>query len=536
MQKIGDRLVLSPSDLNDFLECEHKTATKVRRYLDGLEVERVESPESEILWRQGLAHERSWLERFKNDGREVVEIRSPDGDWDAAAEQTLDAMRAGAQVVYQAVFVEGDSRGIADFLVRVDAPSLLGSWGYEAWDTKLARRTKPAYVFQLAFYSAHIERITGRRPEFMRVILGTNETERLRTDDFFSYYRAVRSRFQRFVAEGPATYPYPVAHCSRCPFSATCELQWRRDDHLSLVAGIRRDQVIRLEAAGITTARGLADADGLPELRIATATLKGLREQARLQTEFIDTGVHTYELLPPQEERGFALLPQPSPGDVFFDMEGDPYFEQAGGLEYLFGIAWIEGGAPRYRAWWAKTRPEEARAFEDVIDFLRDRLRDDPGLHVYHYASYERSKLGTLAQQHATREEELDDLLRRDVFVDLYRVVRQTLRTSHEGYSLKDVRQFFMEDAGAGTVATASDSIVEFERWRQTGDDMILEPIERYNEEDCVSTLRLRDWLVLRKSEAEARFQMTIPWRPLSPKASEPVSDPETGTRISGPS
>ena len=527
MQKVGDRLVLSPSDLNDFLECEHKTSIKVRRCLGGLEVERVESPEAEILWRQGIAHERSWLERFKNNGRAVVEIRPPDEDWNAAADQTLDAMRAGAQVIYQAVFVDTDSRGIADFLVRVDASSLLGSWSYEAWDTKLARTAKPAYVFQLAFYSAQIERIMGHRPEFMHVVLGTNEAERLRTDDFLAYYRAVRRRFQRFVAEEPATYPYPIAHCSRCPFEASCDEQWRRDDHLSLVARIRRDQVMRLESVGVTTVRGLAGAEHLPELRIATATLDGLRGQARLQAEFIDTGVHTYDLLPPKEERGFALLPQPSPGDLFFDMEGDPYFEQAGGLEYLFGVAWMDGAAPKYRAWWAKTRQEEARAFEDVIDFLRDRLRSDPGLHVYHYASYERSKLGTLAQQHSTREEELDDLLRRDVFVDLYRVVRQTLRTSHEGYSLKDVRQFFMEDAGAGTVATAGDSIVEFERWRQTGDDTILDPIERYNEEDCVSTLELRDWLLLRKAEAEAKFRMTIAWRPLSKIASEPVSYPE---------
>lgn len=491
MQKIGDRLVLSPSDLNDFLECEHKTSTVVRRHCDGVDVERIESPEAEILWRQGLAHERSWLERFKNDGLQVVEIRPPGGDWNAAADQTLDAMRAGAQVIYQAVFVGGDSRGIADFLVRVDVPSLLGPWGYEAWDTKLARKTKPAYVFQLAFYSAQIERITGHGPEFMHVVLGSNEKERLRTDGFLSYYRAVDSRFQRFVAKAPETYPYPVAHCSRCAFKAACDAQWRRDEHLSLVAGIRRDQVLRLEGVGVTTVRGLADAEQLPELRMATPTLNSLRGQARLQTEFIDTGVHSYDLLPPQEERGFALLPQPSRGDLFFDMEGDPYFELAGGLEYLFGVAWLEGGGPRYRAWWAKSRQEEARAFREVIDFLRDRLRDDPGLHVYHYASYERSKLGTLAQQHATREEELDDLLRRDVFVDLYRVVRQTLRTSHEGYSLKDVRQFFMEDAGEGTVATASDSIVEFERWRQTGDETILDPIERYNEEDCISTLRL---------------------------------------------
>lgn len=329
MQKIGDLVILSPSDLNAFLECEHKASIELQRHLDGSRVEESENPEAEILRRHGLEHERSWLERFKTDGRSVVEIPSARDNWEAAAEWTLRHMRDGAEVIYQAVLVDSHWRGVADFLVRVNVPSELGPWSYEAWDTKLARKAKPAYVLQLAFYSDQIERIAGHRPEFMHIILGTNETERLRTDDFLSYYRAVCGRFQRFVAERPATYPHPVAHCSRCEFNEVCEAQWRRDDHLSLVAGIRRDQVIRLQGVGVTTVRGLADAEHLPDLRIATATLNGLRDQARLQVQFTDTDAHTYELLPPQDERGFALMPRPSPGDLFFDMEGDPYFEPA---------------------------------------------------------------------------------------------------------------------------------------------------------------------------------------------------------------
>ncbi len=434
-------------------------------------------------------------------------------------------MRAGADVVYQAVFVDGNWRGIADFLVRVPKPSNLGDWSYEAWDTKLARKAKPAYVFQLAFYSAQIARVSGQHPDAMHVILGTT-TESLSTRDFMSYYRSVRSRFTQFVADRPLTYPMPVAHCGRCEFAAACETEWRRDDHLSLVAGIRQDQVGRLESAGITTLAALAGADPLPAVDIAPPTLTTLQRQAQLQRSFRSTGQHVHELIPPEGGRGFELLPPPSPGDLFFDMEGDPYFEPSGGLEYLFGVAWQDGDTPRYQSWWATSREEEAAAFRGLVDFIRDRLKSDPNLHVYHYASYERSKLGHLAQQHATREEELDDLLRRDLFIDLYPVVRQTLRTSHEGYSLKDVRQFFMNHAGGGEVATALDSIVEFERWRETRDKTLLDAIERYNEEDCVSTLRLRDWLLERKVEAETRFG-AIPWRPVPDKAKDPVSDPE---------
>ena len=40
-------------------------------------------------------------------------------------------------------------------------------------------------------------------------------------------------------------------------------------------------------------------------------------------------------------------------------------------------------------------------------------------MHVYHYAQYEITALKRLMGRYGTREDELDDLLRRGVFVDL---------------------------------------------------------------------------------------------------------------------
>ena len=212
-------------------------------------------------------------------------------------------------------------------------------------------------------------------------------------------------------------------------------------------------------------------------------------------------------MLPPEQERGFGLLPEPDPGDLFFDIEGYPHFEPRAGLEYLFGIVGLERGTPQFRAFWGKDRQAEKEMFEDFIDVVRERLARRPNLHIYHYAAYEPTKLKELMQRHGTREEEVDDLLRRQVFVDLFRVVRQTMRTSHDGYSLKQIRTFFMKGAGEGAVTGGGQSILEFARWLETGDGAILEAIERYNEEDCHSTLQLREWLLERKREAEQQFQ-----------------------------
>ncbi len=535
VQRIGERVLFSPSDLNHFLECEHLIALELEREPGAPRGGRDEH--ADLLAAKGAEHERAWLARFRGERRDVVSIESAGGDrnWLEDAERTRAAMRKGASVIYQGVFVDGDWHGISDFLVRVEKPSELGAWSYEAWDTKLARRTKPYFVLQLCFYTEQIARIQGVEPGEMVVVLGTNQHQRLRYRDFDAYYRAVRTGFMSAVGKGVASYPYPVARCGLCEYERRCSTRWNEDDHLSLVANIRRDQVERLNEAGFGTVGDLATIDPAQKIGIGDVTLKRLQQQAALQTEFRNTGRHRYELLSLDERTGFRLLPEPSEGDIFFDMEGDPYFEPGRGLEYLFGVMTVDGGRTIFEAFRALDRAQEKRAFERFIDLVSDRLKRWPDLHVYHYAAYEPTTLKRLMSEHATREDELDDLLRREVFVDLYQVVRQSMRVSHASYSIKSVRSFFMDEGGNGAVTTGADSILEFERWRRTGDDTILDAIADYNREDCSSTVRLRDWLLERKAEAEEKFSQTVPWKAVSEGAvseKREAMDAETEARV----
>jgi uncharacterized protein len=217
-------------------------------------------------------------------------------------------------------------------------------------------------------------------------------------------------------------------------------------------------------------------------------------------------------VLEPEPARGFELLPLPSGGDLFFDIEGDPFWEPGRGLEYLWGIVDTAG---TFRPFWAHDRAQERRAVEGVIDLIRERHAADPAMHVYHYAAYEVTALKRLTCEYGTREEELDDLLRGEVFVDLYKVVSQGLRISHERYGLKQVETFYFErhaDLRAG-----DESIVLYEDWLERHEPRILDEIAAYNEEDCISTLQLRDWLLpLRPGEAPR------------PEPSEPREPPDS--------
>jgi uncharacterized protein len=500
LQARGTGIAYSPSDLSDFLACEHLTQLELAVARGGLEEPRLDDPSADLIRRKGDEHEARYLRRLRDEGREIatIDFRS-DFDWERAARETGDALRAGADVVYQACLVDGAWRGFADFLER--GPD----GGYEVVDTKLARHAKPSHLFQVCFYSSVVGRLQGGDPERMHIVLGDGRRESFRVADYDAYYRRVRGRFLDAVSSPSETYPYPVAHCALCAFKTVCERRWADDDHLVQVARITRKQVERLATAGIETLAALARADpGLRVERLEPATFEALRSQAALQLHRRETGEHRVDVLPSAERRGFALMPPPDAGDVYFDIEGDPFYSPEGGLEYLFGVAWREDGGPRFRAFWGTDRAGEKRAFEELVDFLVARRRVNPRMHVYHYANYERAALERLMQLHGTREDEVDDLFRGEVLVDLYNVVRQALRISVGSYSLKKVEELYFPER-ATDVLGGDESTVVFERWLESGDDGLLREIEAYNRDDCISTAELHRWLLgLRPAE--------LPW------------------------
>jgi predicted RecB family nuclease len=492
-------LIFSATDLVNFLGCRH-AAFLDRRALDEPVAPEAADPLLRLLREKGLAHERRFLDGLTDQGRTVVEIPGRPASPAERHTATVEAMRRGADVIYQAALPAGQWHGYADFLLKVPGPSAFGDYRYEPLDTKLAGSPKPTHALQLSTYSMLLASAQGTPPAHMHVVLGDERMVSLRVADLHYYFESVRQRFEDFFEPLPAmSAGEPCGHCGVCRWSEHCAAEWERADHLSLVANISRAQRTKLEAAGISTMAALGSLKSgarIPGLQ--PAIFSRLRTQARLQTDKRRDGESRHELLPAVEGKGFARLPRPDPGDVFFDMEGDPLF--AGGLEYLFGFVHVAGGEPVFVPFWGHTREEEKRAFERAIDFIIGRLETFPDAHVYHYASYEETALKRLAMLHGTREEAVDQLLRSHKLVDLYRVVREGIQVSEPGYSIKNLETFYME-ARTGEVTSAGASMVVYEHWRQLRDPRLLQEISDYNEADCRSTRLLRDWLLSLRPE-----------------------------------
>ena len=299
-----------------------------------------------------------------------------------------------------------------------------------------------------------------------------------------------------------SSYPEPREHCEICQWRLTCDDRRRLDDHLSLVAGITKVQIAELNRHEAHT---VADFARLPlplkwkPKRGSLQSYERAREQARVQVEGRSAGRALYEALRPAPDIGLARLPAPSPGDIFFDLEADPFVGEDG-LEYLFGyLAANEQGERQYIGEWAFTREEEKRAFERFVDFVMARWARHKDLHIYHYAPYEPSALKRLMGRYATREDEIDRMLRAELFVDLYAVVRQGIRASVESYTIKKLETFYGFERPT-SLEDARRALAQLQSCLELNDaggiqDQARHVVGTYNHDDCMSALELRDWL-----------------------------------------
>ena len=505
MHTVDGNIQLSANDLVNHLACGHLTELNLEVEAGLRSGPNSWDPSLELLRDRGLAHEQAYIGHLQNQGCWVTTIEGVVVEEDSIA-ATVAAMRSGDQFIYQAALRHGRFAGRADILRRVNVPSALGEWSYEVIDTKLARETRGGTILQLSSYSDLVGALQGKMPEYMYVVAPWTEFEpqQYRVDDYAAYYRLIRMMLESSAdqADLPGVYPDPKGHCDICRWRDQCAARRRADDHLCLVAGISSLLISELAERNVATTSSLA-VEPLPIAwkpnRGAASSYARVREQARVQVESRDKTIPVYETLVPEAETGLALLPEPSPGDIFLDLEGDPFVGRSG-LEYLFGYLTIdEAGQEEYGALWGFTAAAEKRNFESFVDWVMARWEQYPDLHIYHYAPYEPSALKRLMGRYATREGEVDQMLRAGLFVDLYRVVRGGLRAGVESYSIKELEQFYDFNRQV-QLNEANSALFAMSRLLEFGDgeaihDALKEAVAGYNRDDCASARRLRHWL-----------------------------------------
>ncbi len=496
--------------------------------LNKIDPERAPKPKAdsldELLFESGHKHEAELIKDLEANGKNVKKLS---GKMSVDAfEETIEAMSEGFDFIHQASLQNEELRGSADLLERIEKPSKLGPWSYIPIECKLSSHSKPIYLVQACAYCELLDPILGSRPNNFKLYLGGKKFEKgidgYRVDDFWMWYRRLRERYRKFLEDfDPNNQPEhsPGDHGHWTTFIEE-ELGKRRD--LILVAGMRQSQRKKLIAAGISTIDQLASAPADQQIkRLEEKTFVRLKEQAAIQVAPAQSdGRPAFNVRALDEQtKGLAVLPQPDQGDIWFDMEGYPNPLTGEKLEYLFGACYLdEQGHRQFKAWWAHDSVQEKQAFNDFIVWVDNRRLTYSDLHVYHYASYEKTAIGRLAATHGIHKPLWDQWLREELFVDLYPVVRNGLLLGAPSYSIKKVERLYLEDLRNEEISTAADSVVQYAEWQKSNEpkwigssislSKRLQDLEDYNKKDCESTEELHKFLI------EQHVRLKLAFRP----------------------
>jgi predicted RecB family nuclease len=509
MRVVSGQIRLSATDLSNHLSCSHLTGLDLSVARGEKANPEWRAPDLHVIQELGLRHEAAYIESLRDKNLSIADLREVKNEQEAL-DETRSYIESGVEVIVQGSISVGRWFGRPDVLRKVPKPSRLGDWSYEVYDCKLVRETKAETILQLALYSELLSEIQGSQPEFMYVVPPGKhfEAEKYRFAEYAAYYRYVKSRLAKVCDDGQAakSYPEPCSHCDVCRWFQECDTRRRRDDHLSLVAGIRLLQRNQLEEWDTETMAKLAKLP-LPlkqkPLHGSKESYERVREQARVQVEGRTRQAPVHELLAVTEGMGLSKLPEPSPLDLFVDLEGDPFAGDAG-QQYLFGfVSKTNAGELRYEKRWALNAEEEKQGFEWLVDEVMRRWEKDPTMHVYHFGAYEPSAFKKLMGIYTTREDEIDRMLRAHLFIDLHSIFKQAVRASVEEYSLKKIEVFYgFVRATPSTESRAAMRYVEHRLelgWEGELPEPMRDALEGYNGEDCKSTAELREWLETRR-------------------------------------
>ena len=516
MRKVNDRWVISPRDLIAELECNHRLHLEWA-VLNNLATapDKEESEELELLAEQGKAHESKIAGELKVAGT-FTDIGSPTFTHEGLQllhNRTIEAIANGVETIYQATFYTDSFLGFADFLIlNKDSQGNplkdeQGRYIYDPVDAKSARSAKRAAVLQVAAYAAVMQEIGLATPLNVHLWLGGDNRWSASALDLIDlakfFIQRVRARIDGYTeAPAPAWAP-PRESCGRCRWSKQCDTGRHDAQDLSLIQGIRSSTRTTLVSNGITTLDQMALATDEQRPRapreVSKETFAGLRDQAAIQVKGRNSKKPIFEV---RDATAFGLMPEKNDGDIWFDMEGDPFANNGDGLEYMFGFLYKSGTDYKFHTYDARSTAEEKVAFSDFINYVIERRKQYPDMHIYHYAAYEVSAMLRLAQRHGTLEFEVDKLIREGVFVDLYSIVRNAFRFSTESMSIKYIEKVYWDGNRDKEVSNAVGSVIQFEKalallhlGDEAGFNSILEEIKSYNKDDVDSTRQLDDWI-----------------------------------------
>jgi predicted RecB family nuclease len=483
---------ISATDFYDFKKC--KYLPYINKYGDPLDRDEV-SRFVQMLWDKGTQHEDKIVKEYveKNKGKSFVEIAKDKPADSRSFIKTREYMKEGVDFIYQGVLIDESYVGRPDLLQKVKGKSDFGDWMYIPVDIKSGSgyegdsfnggNMKESYRLQLAFYDFILDRIQGT--SLGKGIIINIDGEELdydldiKNEKFLKVFEEIKE-----MADGKSIYqPTIGGKCGLCRWQSNCKKWAEKNKDLSLLYSLGdakyKFHELNIRKVGDILKKPLEDwLEELPSLkeqgfldRIGETTFRSFYKRNKVYKEGVEK-IYTTIHFPKGDK------------EIHFDIEDDPTQD----FVYLFGF-WIreKGKKDYYKAILAKTLDEEEKIVHELWDFLEE----NKGTPIYHYSPHEITTLRRLQKKYKMSEKVLNNF--EDDAFDLYRTINKKTDWPLSSYGLKAICKYLgfkWSSADAG----GANSIEWFSQYLD-GNEKIMDKILRYNQEDCMATAHLKDYL-----------------------------------------
>lgn len=496
--------LLSPTKLKNFLSCKYIIYNEV--FKEDLGISKKEKSKTDLLrFKKGDEHEDNYFKELKKKFKNTIDLKKNSKDFKSRFEETVNAMKDGYEVIRGGVLKSEEWFGETDFLIKENKKSKLGDYSYIVHETKNTNKTKIDHVIQAGVYSSMLEEIQNLKPYYFSIVLKEFKIDEIKYEKIKNYVKFTKDKYEKFLLNDlDNAKPEKCQHCNICDWIEVCEKIWNEQDDLNQLCNINKSQKNKLKASGIDTIKKLSEKKEDFEIKnLNPDVFRRLNISAKLRQDAKNSGKSKFKINEDylNIKKGFNLLPEPKEGDLFFDIESVQDHVHTGGLEYLFGIYYIEKGKPVFKALWAHDLEEEKKNLINFYKFTEIHFKKYPEAKIYHYASYEITAFRKLVAKHNICSDIYDRYLRTGRFVDLFAIVKNAIFTSEKSYSIKNLETHY-EFVREGDIQKGDVSEDYYAEWKETGVQSLLDDIEFYNKQDCHSTFAIREWLVKIRPEA----------------------------------
>ena len=401
------------------------------------------------------------------------------------AQGTETLMQQGVECIYQGTLwsssLSDEYLGKPHLLIKQPGESKFGNWCYYPVSIHLGRRAKPEYKLMGTFYAYLLAIIQKTPPPTPQLVIRPLKHYSVDLMQWLPKLQLVLEECATILGQFQEPEVFIARQrCHLCQWYSHCYAIAHAEQHLSLVPGVTPSRYQILQELGIRNTPSLAKADVCTlEEEIGKSLGTKLQQQAYAL-------IHNSALPRPSRHPEMEKTLTPATVELYFDIEAEPERN----LDYLLGVVVVDYLAQTrtFFGFLAETPQEEEKIWDQFLELV-NHYQNAP---IFHFSEYEVDTIKRLGNLYQTPKKELEHLLSR--FIDLHHCVITSVIFPVENYSLKSLANwlgFHWRDPGVN----GDQCVCWYDQWLTTGDRTFLASILRYNEDDCLATLHLKNWL-----------------------------------------